>query len=43
MQIEFNEKDHIYMINGEVATLSVTKLLAKHNLANDYSGIDTQV
>ena len=43
MQIEFNEKDHIYIINGEIATLSVTKLLAKHNLANDYTGIDEAV
>lgn len=43
MQIEFNEKDHIYIINGEIAQLSVTKLLAKHNLANDYGGIDKKV
>ena len=40
MEISFNEQDHIYFINGEVAQTSVTKLLAKHHLANDYSGID---
>lgn len=43
MTIDFNEQDHIYMINGDVATFSVTKLLAKHKLANDYTGIDEKV
>lgn len=40
MVVEFNEKDHIYIIDGEVANTSVTKLLAKHKLANDYTGVD---
>lgn len=43
MQIEFNEKDHIYIIDGDVASTSVTKLLAKHKLTNDYSGVDKKV
>ena len=43
LDIEFNEVDHIYIINGEVAHTSVTKLLARHQLANDYSGVDKKV
>ena len=40
MLIDFNEKDHIYFINGEIATISVTELLAKHNLSPSYKGVD---
>ena len=40
MIIEFEEKDHIYTVNGEIAGISVTELLAKHGLAPDYSGIN---
>ena len=43
MVVEFNEQAHIYMVNGEVANTSVTKLLAKHHLANDYTGIDEKI
>ena len=43
MEINFNEQNHIYMINGEVANTSVTRLLAKHHLANDYTGVDADV
>ena len=43
MIIEFNEKDHIYIVDGEIANTSVTKLLAKHNLANNYAGVDATV
>lgn len=43
MIIDFNEKEHIYMINGDIATYSVTKLLSKHKLANDYTGIDENI
>lgn len=39
MQIEFEEKGHIYSVNGEIASISVTELLAKHGLAPDYTGI----
>lgn len=37
MQIDFEEKGHIYSVNGEIASISVTELLAKHGLAPDYS------
>ena len=39
MIIDFEEKGHIYSVNGEIASISVTELLAKHGLAPDYSGI----
>lgn len=38
MIIDFEEKDHCYSLNGEIADISVTELLHKHNLAPDYSG-----
>ena len=40
MQISFEEKGHIYSVNGDIASISVTELLAKHGLAPDYSGIN---
>ena len=43
MVIDFNEKDHIYFINGEIATISVTELLAKHNLSPSYDGVDKEL
>ena len=42
MIVEFEEKDHIYTVNGEIAGISVTELLAKHGLAPDYSGVNKQ-
>lgn len=42
MIIEFEEKGHIYTVNGDIAGISVTELLAKHGLAPDYSGINKQ-
>lgn len=39
MVVDFEEKGHIYSVNGEIAGISVTELLAKHGLAPDYSGI----
>lgn len=42
MIIEFEEKGHIYSVNGEIASISVTELLAKHGLAPDYSGVSKQ-
>lgn len=40
MIIEFEEKNHLYTVNGEIAGISVTELLAKHGLAPKYSGVD---
>lgn len=37
MVIEFEEKGHIYSVNGEIASISVTELLTKHGLS-PYSG-----
>lgn len=39
MQISFEEKGHIYSVNGEIASISVTELLTKHNLS-PYSGVN---
>lgn len=39
MRIEFEEKGHIYSVNGDIASISVTELLRKHGLAPDYSGV----
>lgn len=39
MQIEFEEKGHIYSVNGNIASISVTELLAKHGLAPSYDGV----
>ena len=36
MVVEFNEENHNYSINGDIAKLSVTELLAKHKLAPSY-------
>lgn len=41
--ITFNEQDHIYMLDGEIANYSTTQLLAKHHLANDYTNVDVNV
>ena len=40
MIIEFEEKNHLYTVNGEIAGISVTELLAKHGIAPKYSGVD---
>jgi hypothetical protein len=42
MLIDFEEKRHIYSVNGEIASISVTELLSKHGLAPDYSGINNK-
>jgi hypothetical protein len=39
MRIELEEKGHIYSVNGDIASISVTELLRKHGLAPDYSGV----
>lgn len=33
VQIEFEEKGHIYFVNGDIASISVTELLSKHGLS----------
>lgn len=43
MIIEFNEVDHVYTINGDIASISVTELLRKHGLAPSYSGVNKEV
>ena len=43
MYIQFNEKDHIYSLNGEIASISITELLHKHGLAPNYEGIPKSV
>lgn len=40
MYVDFEEKGHIYSINGEIASISVTELLSKHGLAPSYEGIN---
>lgn len=43
MRIDFNEKEHIYSLNGNIANISVTELLRKHGLAPNYSGVSEKV
>lgn len=40
MIVNFEEKGHIYSVNGEIASISVTELLTKHGLS-PYSGAKT--
>lgn len=41
--VEFDKDSHTYIIDGEIAKLSVTELLAKHNLAPDYSKVNQKL
>lgn len=43
MRIDFDEKNHIYRVDGDIASISVTELLHKHGLAPDYSGVSKTV
>ena len=43
MIVEFEEKDHIYSVNGDIASISVTELLKKHGLSPNYDGVNKQV
>lgn len=36
MRIDFEEKNHTYKVNGNIADISVTELLKKHGLAPNY-------
>lgn len=40
MQVELNEEEHIYSVNGDIASISVTELLSKHGLSPDYSRVN---
>ena len=42
MIVEFEEKDHIYSVNGDIASISVTELLKKHGLSPNYDGVNKQ-
>lgn len=42
MNVEFLEDSHTYIVNGEIASISVTELLRKHGLAPDYSGVSSE-
>lgn len=39
MRIDFEETTHTYFVNSDIASVSVTELLAKHGLSPDYSGV----
>lgn len=43
MIISFEEKEHIYSLNGDIANISITELLRKHNLAPDYTGVNKKL
>lgn len=43
MIVEFEEKDHIYSVNGDIATISVTELLKKHGLSPSYDGVNKTI
>lgn len=43
MIIDFNEETHTYSINGDIASISVTELLAKHHLSPSYDGVDKKL
>lgn len=40
MIVEFEEKGHIYSVNGDIASISVTELLKKHGLSPNYDGVN---
>lgn len=39
MLIDFDKESHIYFVDGEIASISVTELLSKHGISADYSGV----
>lgn len=43
MRITFDKKEHCYAVNGDIASISVTELLAKHGLAPKYDNISDSV
>ena len=43
MLIDFDEKSHTYSVNGDIASISVTELLAKHHLSPNFDGADKKL
>ena len=43
MKIDFDESTHTYSINGDIASISVTELLAKHHLSPNFDGVDKKL
>lgn len=41
MEICLDSKTHTYVVDGDIASISVTQLLKKHGLSPNYSGVDT--
>ena len=42
MIVDFDEKDHVYSVNGNIAEISVTELLKKHKLSPSYDKVDKE-
>ena len=43
MKIDFIDKLHAYVVDGEVADITVTELLRKHGISPDYSFVKTEI
>lgn len=43
MNIDFIDKLHAYVVDGEVADITVTELLRKHGISPDYSFVKTEI
>ena len=43
MVIDFDEANHVYAVNGNIADISVTALLRKHGLAPNYSSAQDKI
>lgn len=43
MKIDFIDKLHAYVVDGEVADITVTELLRKHDISPDYSFVKTAI
>lgn len=43
VKIEFIEEGHKYLYNGKEASISITRLLAKHGLSPNYKNVDKEV
>lgn len=43
MLIDFDKEQHVYFVNGDIASISVTELLAKHHLTTNYGKTDKKI
>lgn len=43
MEIDFKKRNHCYIVDGDIAGISVTELLRKHKLAPDYEYVDKKI